>query len=787
MSFVMHRPPGAAPGNFARAIRIAIASLPLLLGASAIVALLVMDPGAVLDSPHPLFAFDFAFGTLAGACAAVLAASAFMRRGRLSFLFAGTAALIWSLTTLLPVLASWPEVAGPPRNAPATIHNIGAWLVSLAFLAAIVSAMRRVHVPERRRFALLLAALALAASCMGAIHWLALNGWFQPFISQASDGTALRLVVLISGACIFLLSAALVPQQRMSTRRFHFWFVMAALLFAEGQVATAFLSAPTLVLAWVGRALQWLGVLYMVIALGFAQSRDDRMRDPSPVLRDERLWPILTVALVITAAVVRALFLQTLGDSNPFVTFFIAVLLAAMYGGFKAGLVATFVSAILADFLWIEPKYTFYIGRDADLASMIVFAVTGVFICAMAEALRRANQRAQAAEIEAAARRARAAEDELKLSAAKLKRLLESNIIGIAFADTDRVIEANEAFLRMLGYDASEMSGGALDWRMLTPPEWNDADESARAMLFASGSCPAYRKEFLRKDGTRMPALVGAALLEGSSKYVCFVQDLTDVTRAEDQLREADRRKDEFLATLAHELRNPMAPIRTAVEILRRTDDAARRGKMLEMMDRQVRHMVRLIDDLLDVSRISRGKLQLQLQPLDLIPCIEHAIEASHGAIHKRGQRLEVSLPPAPVPVQGDPVRLTQIVSNLLLNASKYSGDGTPITLSVEVRGRVVVILVQDRGIGLEPDDLRSIFQLFAQVAPRSTARDGGLGIGLHLVKQLVEMHGGTVGAHSEGAGKGSTFEVWLPLDAAAAAPADQPVLDLSVARPGSR
>ena len=767
----MHKSPASNAGTLGRTIGLAVATFPLMLGAAAMIGLLVNDRSTQFDSPAWLFAFNFAFGTLGGACAAALAASAFIRRGRLAFLFAAAAATLWSCTNLMPVLAAWPEVGITLYNAPVTVHDIGAWMSSLAFLAAVVSAMRRVMVPPERRTALLLCTVLLSGAIMGTIQWLALREWFEPFV-VAGGGTALRLVVVASGACTFVLSAALVPTPRMSARRFHFWFVLAALLFAQGLVAVAALASPTLLLAWVGRALQWLGLLYMVIALWFAHARREQPNEALPLLRDERLWPILTVALVITGAVLRLLFLQTLGDTNPFVTFFIAVLLAAMYGGLKAGLVGTLVSAMAANFLWIEPRYTFYISSDADLASMVVFAVTGVFIAGMAEALRRADQRARQAEIEAAGRRARAAEDELRLSAAKLKRLVESNIIGIAFADVDRVIEANDAFLRILGYRAGEVPEGALDWRTLTPPDWREADKQARATLFAEGSCPAYRKEFVRSDGTRVPVLVGAALIEGSNKYVCFVQDLTDVTRAEERLKEADRRKDEFLATLAHELRNPMAPIRTAVEILKRSDDAARRGKVLEMTDRQVRHMVRLIDDLLDVSRITRGKLELQVDRVDVLQCVEHAMEACHGAIHKRQQRLEVLVPDAPLPVRGDSVRLTQIVSNLLSNASKYSPAETTIMLKAGIDGAEAVIAVKDQGIGLAAEDLQSIFDLFSQVQPRSAAPDGGLGIGLHLVKQLVEMHGGHVIARSDGPGCGSTFEVRLPLDQEAASSA---------------
>ncbi|MGE5097535.1 MAG: ATP-binding protein [Betaproteobacteria bacterium] len=752
-------PDATKPGRW---IGVIVPSLPLALGIAATVAVLAIEPGAQFDSPMALFAFNFAFGTLAGTCAAVLAASAFIQRGALAFLFAAVAATIWGFTNLLPVFAAWPDVA-VIGNVPLTIANIGAWLTSLAFLAAIVSATRGVLVPPTRRSALLASSIVAAALAMTAIYWLALHGWFRPFLAHATGGTVLRQLVLVSGACIFLLSAALIPPQRMAARRFHFWFVLSALLFAEGLVAIAFLAEPTLLLAWIGRALQWLATFYMVIGLWFAHQRRARA-DAVVVVGDDRLWPILTVALVITAAVVRLLFLEALGDSNPFLTFFLAVLLAAMYGGLKAGFVATVISAMAGAFLWMEPKYTFYVSQDADLVSIGIFVLTGIFIAGMAEALRRANQRAQAAEIEAAARRARVAEDELRLSSVKLKRLVESNIIGIAFADTERVLEANEAFLRIVGYDPDDVRLGALDWRRLTPPEWRETDKHARAMLLAYGSCAAYRKEFLRKDGARVPVLVGAAMIGDPGEYVCFVQDLSDITRAEDRLKEADRRKDEFLATLAHELRNPMAPIRTAVEILKRVEDPPKRQSVLDMMDRQVRHMVRLIDDLLDVSRISRGKLQLQLQRTSLLPCIEHAIEACHGAMHSRGQRLDVELPTSPLFVNGDSVRLAQVVSNLLLNASKYSPAGTIITVSAEARDGEAAVLVKDRGIGLKPKDLKTIFELFNQVEPRGTARDGGLGIGLHLVKQLVEMHGGRILARSEGPGKGSEFEVRLPL-----------------------
>jgi len=752
-----------------------VASIPPVLGAIAIVVLLLAQPAVELDAPPALSTFNFAFGTLAGTCAAILAARAFMQRGQLTFLAATIAATTWALTNLLPVFAAWPGIEGMIGNAAITVRDIGTWLTSLAFLAAIVASTRGAFVRASRRSLWLAPATILSALAMAIIYWLAGEGWFPAFFARDASGTVLGQIVVTSSAAIFLLSAALLPPHRTSGQRFHFWFVLSAVLLAEGLVASAFFGDTTLLLAWVGRALQWFGIFYMVAALWYAQERRAGRETSVMRLNDDRLWPILTVALVITAAVVRLLFLQALGDANPFITFFIAVLLAAMYGGLKAGLVGTIVAGMAGSFLWMEPRYTFHVTRDADLVSIGIFAVTGIFISAFAEALRRANERAHAAEMESAARRTRAAEDELRLSTAKLKRLVESNIIGIAFADPDRVLEANDAFFAIVGFAPAEIH--ALEWRALTPPEWREADRRARAMLLATGTCPAYRKELVRKDGTRVPVLVGAAMIESSGKYVCFVQDLADVTRAEDLLKEADRRKDEFLATLAHELRNPMAPIRTAVEILKRVEDPAKRQPVLEMMDRQVRHMVRLIDDLLDVSRITRGKLELQLQRIDVLACVEHAKEACSAAVVAREQRLELDLRATPLFVRGDPVRLAQVVSNLLMNASKYSGPGTAIRVSVEAREGDAVIVVRDRGIGLDPGHLATIFGLFTQVAPRATARDGGLGIGLHLVKQLVEMHGGSVCARSEGRGHGSEFEVRLPLmtpEAAAAAPEAQ-------------
>lgn len=245
--------------------------------------------------------------------------------------------------------------------------------------------------------------------------------------------------------------------------------------------------------------------------------------------------------------------------------------------------------------------------------------------------------------------------------------------------------------------------------------------------------------------------------------------------RTEEVLKEADRRKDEFLAMLAHELRNPLAPIRTSLEILRRSspaEPAIERARAL--IERQVSHMVRLVDDLLDVSRISRGKVLLRKEPLDLARLVRTTADDHRAALEEGGLALRIDVPDAPVVTVGDPTRLAQAVDNLVQNAGKFTDRGGSVAVRLEVQGSTAVIRVTDTGIGMEPDVVPRIFEPFAQ-ADRSLDRSrGGLGLGLALVKGLVELHGGRVEAESGGLGQGSEIRLFLPIEAAPA-PAKAP------------
>lgn len=241
--------------------------------------------------------------------------------------------------------------------------------------------------------------------------------------------------------------------------------------------------------------------------------------------------------------------------------------------------------------------------------------------------------------------------------------------------------------------------------------------------------------------------------------------EMAERQRAQEALREADRRKSEFLAMLAHELRNPLAPIRNALQILQQSPDNVKtKQPMLAMIERQGRHVVRLVDDLLDVSRIDRGTIEIRKEPVDVAAVVNHAVEAVSPLYESMDHELTVTLPPKASYLNADPTRLSQVVGNLLNNAGKFTDRGGRIQLIVEREGNQVVIRVRDNGIGIAAEQLPRIFQMFAQLDRSRDRSREGLGIGLALVNNIVEMHDGTVEARSAGVGQGSEFIVRLPL-----------------------
>jgi len=366
-------------------------------------------------------------------------------------------------------------------------------------------------------------------------------------------------------------------------------------------------------------------------------------------------------------------------------------------------------------------------------------------------------------------------EQDLAESRARLACVVESAMDAIIAVDEgQRIVLFNSAAEKMFRCPAADACGQSIG--LFVPERFRQAN--IEGIFLAGGGLAGQDSALtgLRSDGEEFPVEFSIARAEvgGSTLYTVILRDITERRRAEQALRDATRRKDEFLAMLAHELRNPLAPIRTAVQLLKQPGvGGGPQGEWCrDVIDRQVRHLARLLDDLLDVARIMQGKITLKTGRVVLGEVVERALETSRPLIDARQQGLAVTLPGRMPWLDGDPVRLAQVLSNLLNNAAKYTPEGGRIVLDAVVEEGCAVIRVRDSGIGIAPDLLPHVFDLFTQ-ADRSLAHaQGGLGIGLALVRKLVELHGGSVVAASAGLGRGSEFTVRLPLFATAAEPA---------------
>jgi PAS domain S-box-containing protein len=384
------------------------------------------------------------------------------------------------------------------------------------------------------------------------------------------------------------------------------------------------------------------------------------------------------------------------------------------------------------------------------------------------------------------------AEKALRESEARVRRLVESNIIGIIIADFQgNLHEANDAFLQICGYDRLDFVGGKVRWTDMTPEEYRHPDERAIEQVKAKGTCTPYEKEFTRPDGSRVSVLVGIALLEGvQEQFVAFVLDITERKQLEEMLRQqarelaqANRMKDEFIAVVSHELRTPLNSMLGWSQLIRtqRLNETTVQ-KAMESIERNAKAQVKIIDDILEVSRIIRGKIRLNTRQVDLVPVIHAVVEDINPAAKAKGIQIETAIESSACHVLGDSDRLQQIFWNLLSNAVKF----TPAKGRVEIRLSVEMghgneenpqcpapsasrpipcaqIQVSDTGTGIDPDFLPHVFERFRQADSSTTRAYGGLGLGLEIVRTLVELHGGVVIAASEGKGKGATFTVRLP------------------------
>jgi PAS domain S-box-containing protein len=339
------------------------------------------------------------------------------------------------------------------------------------------------------------------------------------------------------------------------------------------------------------------------------------------------------------------------------------------------------------------------------------------------------------------------------------------------------ILSWNAGATRIFGYEAAEVIGKPIT--IIIPPELHDEERHILEQVRGGRRIDHFDTVRVAKDGRRVdisltvsPVRDARGVIIGASKVA---RDITERKRAEQALRDADRRKDEFLAMLAHELRNPLAPIRYALAAAKISGRSAEQRKRAEeVVERQVAHMSRLLDDLLDVSLVTRGTLVLKKGRTELTSVIGTAIETARPLIDAKQHRLSLELPTQPVQLEADAVRLSQVFANLLINAAKYTDPGGDIRLRATQLPNEVLVAVRDNGIGIPHAVMPRLFTLFEQADPSGARTQGGLGVGLALVRGLVALHGGAVTAKSEGAGRGSEFTVRLPIGLAMSDPADE-------------
>jgi PAS domain S-box-containing protein len=391
------------------------------------------------------------------------------------------------------------------------------------------------------------------------------------------------------------------------------------------------------------------------------------------------------------------------------------------------------------------------------------------------------------------------AQEAIRTSEERKKAFFRTALDCIISIDHEgRVLEFNPAAERTFGYREDEVVGKELA-SLIIPPAVREQHRRGLAHYIATGESSILNQRLemtgVRSDGSELPVelTVTRIQVDGPPVFTAHLRDITDRKRLEDQLRqyiaelsEADRRKDEFLAMLAHELRNPLAAIDYSMQLMRASPE--QHSFATEITQRQVRQLSRLIDDLLDVSRITTNRIQLRQEVIDASVLISRAVGSARPMIEERHHQLAVDVAKEEMPLFADPTRIEQVIVNLLTNAAKYTPEGGNISLKAHPENEHVVIKVRDTGVGIPREMLTRVFELFTQVEPTLDRAKGGLGIGLTVVRHLTEMHGGTVSATSEGLGEGSEFCVQLPLSKVrgggatpSAAPAIQPGLRVLV------
>jgi PAS domain S-box-containing protein len=471
-----------------------------------------------------------------------------------------------------------------------------------------------------------------------------------------------------------------------------------------------------------------------------------------PIEQDWRDWALaLLVFCAATAFDYASQFV--IGGSIPWLIYCPALAFTAVFAGLGPSLLVLVGALLVVVTFWIEPYgVPFRIAHLSDSISTVVFGVAGVVICVVSTFARRLLRRSSL--------------ERLHMDIA----LTTGNMVAWTWDVRSGKMSYSSNAARLFGMLPTRLDEVL---QLMHPDDLERVKGVIGAALREGDEYSFLARK--RPEGDRPPRWThthGHVLRDARGRATNVrgvTADVTDLASTQEQLRLEVQRKDNFLATLAHELRNPMAPIRYATAMLGEEAPPEKRQWARDVIARQSAHMARLLDDLLDMSRITRDVIELHPELFDLRTAIGHAVDNARAAISARGHDLQVELPPAPVCVKGDVTRIQQILGNLLDNAAKYTPNGGRLRVLLQCEDRQAIVRVADNGIGIAPAQQSRVFDLFTQL--HEPGRNAGLGIGLALVKRLVELHGGVVGVHSEGPGCGSEFTIRLPQHGDAADP----------------
>jgi PAS domain S-box-containing protein len=755
--------------------RYAWVPVPLLL--ALIAGLWAFDLRAVYESRALMVLLNLVFTWLASLCVCVLTARGFLATGEPALFMFGCGSLLWGAMSLAAAM-----LVDSGVNATVTVHNLGVLGAASCHFAGLAW---RGRLTRRSRW--LTGGYAGALVLTALIVWAATSGLTPLFFVQGQGGTPLRQAVLLLAIPLFAWVAwRLLRTARWQPDSMYYWYGLGLALVATGLSGVALLSVQGGALGWTNRLTQYLGSAYLFVAARMAVRETGSWtfslaavnapsRERGPAEAGRRQSPPWLLRYGLAAAAVAAGWGFRLGITAsvgptlpPFVTFYPAIMVVAVLLGPGPAVLATALTCASVAYWVLPPAGQFAIASPADRVGVVVLAAAGLFLAWFAEAYRRDRDKAAAHDRDAASRESRD----------RLVAFARATFEGIVESDAGRIVDCNEQLARMAGYSVEELRGREI--ADLLPPE----ERGRVAANIAQGRESVIEHVLLRKDGTRLVVEAhGRPCSAGRSTRQTVIRNVTERKRAEEALREADRRKSEFIAVLSHELRNPLAPIHNSIHLLDLAPpqgEVARRAR--EVIHRQTEHLTRLVDDLLDVTRITHGKFELQRARLDAREVVRRACDDLGTVFEQRRVALRYTQPAEPAWVDADAARLAQMVGNLVTNALKFTERGGRVDVGVQTAGGACEVRVRDTGVGIEAADLERIFDPFVQAERTRAGAQGGLGIGLALVRELASRHGGAVRATSAGPGQGAEFTLTLPL---APVPAD-PVGETVAARGAS-